>query len=77
MIPVTSDNEWEVMHGLSTGIFTANLIPFLKVKVKVMHISAINILDMATDRVTVTIANKWQVMYGISIGVTIFDLGQF
>ena len=37
MEQVTIDSEWEVMHGLSTGIFTFDLVP-LKVNVKVNHI---------------------------------------
>ena len=44
-------------------------------KVKVKHISTVNISKMTTDRVKVNIAIKYEVAYELSIFR--FDLGQF
>ena len=41
MVRVTIDNEWEVIHGLLTGIVTFDLRQILKVKLKFMQIPTI------------------------------------
>ena len=49
----------------------------LKVKVRVMHISIMNISKMVTDRANIAIANMYEVAYGLSIGISTFDLVSF
>ena len=46
---IAISNKYKVAYGFSFGIFTFDHA-FLKVKVKVMHISAVNILQTVTDR---------------------------
>ena len=46
-------------------------------KVKVMHISNVNISKMITDRENLTITIKYEVAYGLSISIFRFDIGLF
>ena len=57
MIQVMIDIEWEVIYGLSNGIFNFT-VAILRVKVKVMHISTMNILEMVTYKAKITIFIK-------------------
>ena len=46
-------------------------------KVKIMHISAMNISKMATDMIKSTIVIKYQVRHRLSIFIFTFDVDQF
>ena len=75
MVQVTIDNKWEVIHGLSTGVFTFYLDHSKgRGQVEVMHISTINILEIVTDIEKINTDIKYQVVYGISIGILKFYL---
>ena len=47
------------------------------VKVKVLHISTVNIVLIVTDRENVTITIRYAVVYRLSIGIYVFDLDPF
>ena len=55
IVEITSDNEWEVIHEISTGIFTFDLS---KAQDQGPEHFNYEYLEMVTDRVQITIAIK-------------------
>ena len=66
----------QVTYGLSIDIFIFEL-GLLKVNVKAMHISTMNMLKMVTDMIKIAFSIKWQVMYELSLGLFTFYLDPF
>ena len=67
--------RWQISTSIQllVRIFYAS---FLKVKVKTVHISTMNFMEMATYWIQITIT-KQQVMYVFSTGIFTFELGPF
>ena len=61
-------------HALAFDRYMQNW-PWLivKVKVKVMHISKANILDMLNDKTSSINVNKYEFKHGLFIGIYAFD----
>ena len=58
-------------------MFTFDLGPFEKVKVKVMHIATVNVSQTVTNVASIAIAGTQKVASGLSIGIFTFDRGSF
>ena len=60
-------NKYKLAYGLPIA-YAHLTLPILKVKVKVMHISTVDISQTATDKANTAIGNKQKVACGLSIG---------
>ena len=74
---ITIAIKYEIIYGLSIGIFYLWPWQILKVKVKNVYILMKYIIEMMTYRLKITISIILQVMYGLYIDLSTFDLVPF